>query len=137
MEQYDLVYEGDLAVRCTHASSGSVLLTDAPQEVSGHGKAFSPTDLLAAALGTCVLTVMAMMADRLKVDFSGTNARVVKEMAHTPERRVGMLKVEVHCPRSYPPEVIQKLQEAARGCPVHRSLHPSIDQTILFYWGAS
>ena len=88
-----LVYEGNLRCRLTHGPSGSEILTDAPVDNMGKGEAFSPTDLLAAALGSCMLTVMGIAAGRNNVDLTGTTVQVEKEMVATPVRRIGKITV--------------------------------------------
>ena len=123
-------HEGKLRTRCV--LNGQEILTDAPKEVRGLGEMFSPTDLLAASLGSCILTMMALFAEKLKVDFSGTSLVVEKEM--TP-RRVTKIKVVVKCPHRFDPEITKRLQEAAEGCPVHHSLHPDVQQELVFHWG--
>ena len=98
---------------------------------------FSPTDLVGAALGSCVLTLMGIVAKKLKIDIKGTHVTVVKEMALAPSRRIGKLTMTVKCPFQFPPDVAQKLITAAEGCPVHHSLHPDIEQEFIFLWGVS
>lgn len=131
MTKFAVTYEGDLRCRAQHAESGAVIQTDASKE----GELFSPTDLLAVSLGTCVMTVMAILADRLKVDLKGLRADVQKEMAAAPSRRVGKVVVHLFCPQRYDPDTTAKLEEAGRGCPIHHSLHPDTCQEFIFHWG--
>ena len=91
MVEINVVYEGKLRCKSTHGPSGAVLLTDAPVDNHGQGASFSPTDLVATALGTCMLTVMGIAAERENLDLTGTTVRVVKEMATQPVRRIGKL----------------------------------------------
>jgi len=134
MVQINMVYEGDLHCSVTHAPSGTVLVTDAPKDNQGRGESFSPTDLVASALGTCILTVMGITARTLKIDIQGAHATVEKHMMSSPERRIARLDVTVHMPAGISPEHQQKLEHAAHTCPVHKSLHADIDAPISFVW---
>lgn len=135
MTQIDIQYLGHLRTRCVHKESGAALETDAPKENQGKGELFSPTDLVAAALGSCVLTLMGIAARRLSVDLTGLRLTVVKEMASAPSRKVGRLKVDVYCPQEFDTGVKKKLEEAAMTCPVHHSLHPDVVKEYTFHWG--
>jgi putative redox protein len=128
------VYQGQLHCEATHGPSGTKLLTDAPTDNGGRGASFSPSDLVATALGTCVMTIMGLVADRHQLDLSGTAIRVEKEMASTPVRRIASLKTKVTFPAGLDlqPEMRDRLVAAARKCPVHQSLHPDIDAPIDF-----
>jgi putative redox protein len=128
-------YEGALHCRAVHGPSGTSLTTDAPVDNQGRGESFSPTDLVATALGSCILTVMGLMARTLAIDISGTKARVEKEMAPSPPRRIASLCVEVHVPHDHSADNRLKLERAAHTCPVHQSLHPDIHAPINFRWG--
>src|SRR5689334_23716500 len=96
--EIDLVYEGQLRCRATHGPSKAQLTTDAPVDNHGKGESFSPTDLVATALGSCVMTLMGIVAERNKLDIVGTKVHVVKEMIQQPVRRIGSLKVTVTVP---------------------------------------
>src|SRR5215472_10155953 len=96
--EIDLVYEGQLRCRATHAPSKTVLLTDAPVDNHGKGESFSPTDLMATALGSCMATLMGIVAERNRLDIAGTRVHVVKEMIQEPVRRIGMLRVTIGVP---------------------------------------
>ncbi|EGF27180.1 OsmC family protein [Rhodopirellula baltica] len=128
------VYQGQLHCEATHGPSGTKLVTDAPTDNGGRGSSFSPSDLVATALGTCVMTIMGLVADRHDLDLSGTTIRVEKEMASTPVRRIASLKTKVTFPSGLDlqPEMRDRLVAAARKCPVHQSLHPDIDAPIDF-----
>ncbi|EMI25923.1 OsmC family protein [Rhodopirellula europaea] len=128
------VYQGQLHCEATHGPSGTKLVTDAPTDNGGRGSSFSPSDLVATALGTCVMTIMGLVADRHELDLSGTTIRVEKEMASTPVRRIASLKTQVTFPAGLDlqPEMRDRLVAAARKCPVHQSLHPDIDAPIDF-----
>lgn len=132
--EIDVVYEGDQRCRVTHVASGQTLVTEAPPETTGQPAAFSPTDLLPAALGSCVATVMALVGERRGLDLKGTRVRVVKEMAETPVLRIGSLRVIVGLPpgRIFPLSELSRLERAAHACPVKQSLHPKIKITIEF-----
>ncbi len=130
-------YEGELATRCVHSENGVEIMTDAPKENQGLGRYFSPTDLLAASLGSCMLTLMGMAAKRLNIDIQGTRANVTKEMASAPARRIGKLTVEFFCPLQPSEEEIGKLIQMAETCPVHKSLHPDIVLDFRYHWGVS
>ena len=98
MTEIDIWYEGDLSTRCVHSDNKAEVLTDAPKDNQGLGRVFSPTDLFAASLGSCMLTLMGIAAKRLNIDIKGMRANVTKEMASAPARRIGKLKVEFFCP---------------------------------------
>jgi putative redox protein len=128
-------YQGDLHCKVVHSPSGTVLTTDAPKDNQGRGESFSPTDLVAAALGSCILSVMGIMARSLKLDISGTTAIVAKEMTNTPARKIQKLAVQIHVPHHLAAEDKQRLERAAHTCPVHKSMHPDVQMPIDFTWG--
>ncbi len=130
-----VVYKGEKHCELTHGPSGSVIETDAPKDNNGRGEKFSPTDLMGAALGSCVLTTMAIMAEKDSgtIDLRGARARVVKEMNPNP-RRIARLPVEVEMPKGIKPEDRKRLEAAAHTCPVHRSLHPDVQAPITFVY---
>jgi putative redox protein len=135
MVDIQIEYQGDLHCKATHGPSGAELNTDAPQDNQGRGESFSPTDLVATALGTCMLTIMGMAARTLDIDFSGATAAVGKEMTSTPPRRIERLTVRIHVPRSLSAADKEKLERAAHTCPVHKSLHPDVEIPIEFTCG--
>src|SRR5271165_5581230 len=99
MVKTSIVYEGQLRCALTHEPSGSVIRTDAPKDNMGRGEAFSPTDLVAAALGSCMLTIMGIAAAKHSIDLKGTSVEVGKEMITSPVRRIGSISVTLHmCP---------------------------------------
>lgn len=124
-------YIGDLKCRLTHLTSGSSITTAAPLDNQGDGSTFSPTDLVGAALGSCILTTIAIVAKRRNINIESCSFEVIKEMNADP-RRIGRLPVEVHLPQSLPQDQRAILERAARACPVHRSLHPDIDAPVTF-----
>ena len=127
-------YQGDLHCKAVHTPSGTDLNTDAPKDNQGRGKSFSPTDLVATALGTCMLTVMGIMARTLNIDIAGSTATVEKEMTTAPPRMIKSLNVKIHVPHSISPENKQKLERAAHTCPVHQTLHGNVQMPIEFVY---
>ena len=111
-----------------------MLITDAPADNQGKAESFSPTDLVATALGTCIITTMAIVAKQMDVDLRGTKMSVKKEMATKPSRRIGVLTVVLDIPFSPTAEQKQRLEEVALKCPVHKSLHPDVHMPIEFNW---
>jgi putative redox protein len=134
MVRIDSLYEGDLHTACVHEPSGRQLETDAPRDNQGRGESFSPTDLLAAGLSTCMLTVMGITARRHGWKLEGVRARVEKHMVEDPQRRVGRLDVRVWMPPGLPPESRPVLERAAHTCPVRQSLHSEIAVDVEFDW---
>lgn len=130
------VYQGSLGCVAKHAPSGATLETDAPLDNGGRGSAFSPTDLVATALGTCVLTTMGLVAQRHGIDLTQARVKVIKEMTQSPVRRIASLATEVTIPVAAVPkaEDRQRLQAAAKHCPVHASLHPDVDAPLTFHY---
>lgn len=127
-------YMGDLRVKCTHEQSGASILTDAPTDNRGKGEAFSPTDLVATALGSCAVTIMGIYADTHGLDITGAQVSVNKVMAENP-RRIGAIEMTINMPeRAYPEKHKKGLEVAARGCPVFRSLHPDTEKKMTFVW---
>jgi len=134
MVTIDILYQGDLRCEAVHQPSGTRLNTDAPKDNFGKGESFSPTDLVAAALGACMLTLMGIAARSLKVDLKGTRVTVQKEMVAAPLRRIGGLAVKIAVPTKLTDEQKQKLEQAALTCPVHQSLHPDVQMPVEFLW---
>src|SRR5687768_12182337 len=112
MVEINVRYDGQLHCEAVHGPSGSRLPTDAPKDNMGKGEAFSPTDLVATALATCVLTTMGIVAQRHGIDMSGATARVTKEMVSTPNRRIGRLAVYVKMPRKLSEDDQKRLENA-------------------------
>src|SRR3978361_845607 len=113
MVAIELEYQGDLHCKAVHGPSSTELNTDAPKDNQGRGESFSPTDLVATALGSCMLTVMGIMARTLDIDITGTTASVEKEMTPTAPRRIASLAAKIHVPRTFSPELQQQLERAA------------------------
>ena len=135
MVEISISYEGQLRCTALHGPSGTTIHTDAPKDNMGKGEAFSPTDLVATALGSCMLTTMAISAARHNIPFEGATSRVGKEMVTTPLRRIGQLTVEIVVPKELPPDDERRLRAAALACPVHKSLHPDVKIPVTFFWG--
>jgi putative redox protein len=129
-------YLGDLRTDSTHLQSGNRLITDAPTDNMGKGEAFSPTDLLATATGTCILTTMAIVAQRDNIDLAGSEIEVTKIMTQTPPRRVARLEINLKMKSNIAlsPEDVKKLENTAHKCPVSLSLHPDVEQVLMFEW---
>ena len=134
MVEVKIDYEGGLHTRAVHGPSSAVLQTDAPVDNQGRGEAFSPTDLLAAALGSCMLTVMGIVAQRHDWRLEGARARVEKHMVEDPTRRVGRLVVELDFPALIPESARETLLNAANTCPVKQSLHSEIEIDLRPHW---
>jgi putative redox protein len=134
MVEVNIIYTGELRCMATHQPSGTVLITDAPKDNQGKGESFSPTDLVATALGTCMLTIMGIAAKTMQIDLSGTKVVVDKNMVANPTRRIGKLGVTIDVPTPLGEEQRQQLITAAMSCPVHKSLHPDVHTPIDFLW---
>ena len=127
-------YEGNLRTRAVHLGSGSTIVTDAPTDNNGKGEAFSPTDLVATSLASCMLTIMGIIAERDGIDLKEAYAEVVKVMSKNP-RRISKIGIKIHLNgRSIKSIERGKLERAAKHCPVGGSLHPEIDQEVLFIY---
>jgi len=135
MVEMNIAYEGNLRCLATHGPSGSTLRTVAPKDNQGDGSLFSPTDLVATALGTCMLTILGIVARRHDIDLSDVTVKVQKEMATTGIRRIARLPVEFRLPIDLTPEQQSMFEEAAMKCPVHKSLHTEIQSPVTFIWG--
>jgi putative redox protein len=127
-------YTGKLKTEMIHGPSGVALRTAAPVDNQGDGSSYSPTDLVAAALGSCMVTTMAIVAERHGLDLSGVSFRVEKDMTDAPPRAIARLPVEIHMPAALAPEDRQCLERAAHTCPVHRSLLPEIEKDVRFVY---
>lgn len=122
--------------RAEHGPSGTELVTDAPADNQGRAESFSPTDLVATALGTCILTTMAIVAERHGWDLRGASANVVKEMQKEP-RCIARLVVEVHIPGAFDERARTTLERTALTCPVHRTLDGRVDMPLRFTWATA
>ena len=135
MTQINIIYQGNLRTECTHTGNGQTIVTDAPKDNHGKGEYFSPTDLAAAALASCMITIMGIEAQKINVDLNGTKASVTKEMTTTAPRRIKKLTVKITCPQDFEFETRARLERAALGCPIKHSLHPDVEQECTFEWG--
>ena len=134
MVEIEAIDEGGLHTRVIHRPSGQAITTDAPKDNQGKGETFSPTDLVAAALGSCLLTTMSIVARRHNLDLAGTRARVIKEMTTTGPRRIRSLDATVTFVTRFDEAQRVLLERAALACPVHHSLHPDLHAPIRFVY---
>ncbi len=129
-----VAYEGNLRTRLTHLHSNTEILNDAPLDNQGLAQAFSPTDIVATALGSCMMTVMGIKARNMELNLEGTEIHITKVMASEP-RRIAEVHATVNFPKG---EFSEKdrtiLENTARNCPVAKSLHPDIKQNMVFNW---
>ncbi|MDR9457258.1 MAG: OsmC family protein [Salegentibacter sp.] len=126
-----VVYKGNLRTEAEHLQSGRKMITDAPVDNHGKGEAFSPTDTVATALATCMLTVMGIKAEEMGIVLEGTQAEITKTMAENP-RRISKIEVNLDFPYVYSDKQAKILEHTARTCPVLQSLHPEIEKNITF-----
>jgi uncharacterized OsmC-like protein len=125
-------YSGNLRTQLTHLKSGNTVTTDAPLDNNGKGEAFSPTDLVSAALSSCMMTIMGILAEREKIELAGLQSKVEKIMSAAP-RKIAEIKIHFHHPNLIATDVQkQKLKQAAVTCPVALSLSSELKQTISF-----
>jgi len=129
-------YLGELRTDCTHLQSGTHINTDAPTDNQGRGEAFSPTDLVANALGTCIVTTMAIFARREGIDLTGSALDVTKIMTSQPPRRIARIEIELTLRASPLPDETTRarLEQIAHTCPVAISLHPDVEQAVNINW---
>ncbi|MBK7641977.1 MAG: OsmC family protein [Planctomycetes bacterium] len=136
MVEIQIRYEGGLRTRAVHGPSAAALHTDAPLDNHGKGESFSPTDLVATALGSCMLTVMGIVAQRHGWKIEGSRVRVEKSMVSDPVRRIGKLEVWLTMAGEHDERARATLERTAHTCPVHQSLLPSVEIPVHFEWGA-
>ena len=131
-----VLYTSALRTQATHLQSGSIIETDAPKDNQGKGERFSPTDLVATALGSCMATIMGIAARTHDIDIEGVKIDIEKIMIADPQRRIGEIKAFFHFPadKQYNDKERKILEQAARTCPVFLSLHPDTKKTIDFNW---
>jgi len=134
MVKISINYEGGLRCTAKHGPSGTTVVTDAPVDNHGKGESFSPTDLVATALGTCMATIMGIVAERHQLGLAGMKIEVTKEMSTDTPRRIARLTtaIDIPLPANHPQR--EMLERAALTCPVHQSLHPEIDKPLEFRW---
>jgi len=127
-------YIGNLKMELEHGPSGSRLVTAAPTDNMGDGSSFSPTDLVAAAIGACMITTMGIVATRHGIELGATHFRVEKHMTTEAPRRIAALPVAIHAPAAWTAEQRQLMERTAHTCPVHRSLIPEVDKPVVFVY---
>lgn len=129
-------YLGELRTDCTHLQSGTRIHTDAPTDNQGRGEAFSPTDLVANALGTCIITTMAIFARRQSIELKGSRLDVTKIMTSQPPRRIARIEIDLvlHTESMPDEETRIQLEKVAHTCPVAISLHPDVEQVVRIRW---
>ena len=134
MVKIEIEHPGGLHSEALHTQSGTRIFTDAPLDNGGKGTSFSPTDLLATALGTCMTTTMELYAKSNGFSIDGAKAVVCKHMVSQPSRRVGLLEVQVQMPLSGHHPQREALEKVALNCPVAKSLSPEIQMPVSFSW---
>jgi uncharacterized OsmC-like protein len=134
MVEIHLDYEGDLHCNAVHLPSGTRLSTDAPVDNNGRGESFSPTDLVATALGACMATVIGIVAKRKEISVEGMKVAVRKFMSEDQPRRISKLELDLDIPLPADHPERKLLESAARGCPVHHSIHPDIEVKMNWKW---
>jgi uncharacterized OsmC-like protein len=134
MIEIQLTYEGDLHCSAVHLPSGSTLVTDAPVDNNGRGQAFSPTDLLATALASCMATVIGIVAKRKDITVDGMTVVARKFMSDAPPRKIQRLEIVLNLPLPANHPERTTFESAARGCPVYQSLHPDTDVQLQWNW---
>jgi putative redox protein len=127
-------YEGSLRCSVSHEPSATSFRTDAPIDNNGKGEGPSPTDLCAAALGSCMGTIIGMQMEQLGFDLSGMRIEVNKEMSNYGPRRIIRLTTEIWLPGKFDNKTKRKIEFAAKSCPVHHSLSSEIDKPVIFHW---
>lgn len=133
MATIETIYQGTLRTQAKHLQSGTEILTDAPLDNQGKGEAFSPTDLLAASLGSCMLTIMGIAGKEHQINIDNASCAITKIMAAQP-RRVGEIIIDLKFPETYSDKEKKILERAGLTCPVYLSLHPDIKKTVNFGW---
>ncbi|MDA7868135.1 OsmC family protein [Akkermansiaceae bacterium] len=136
MVEIQIDYEGLLRCSAEHIPSGNKVTTDAPVDNEGRGESFSPTDMVATALGTCMATIMGIVARQREIDLKGLRLIVLKEMSAELPRRIARLDVEIHVPVAGDHPDRKVLENAALTCPVQHSIHPEIEVNIDWRWQA-
>ena len=134
MVNVSITYTGDLHCDASHGPSGSTLATDAPTDNKGKGESFSPTDLVATALATCMATTAGIAAQDHGIDLSGMSVKIEKHMSKDAPRRIVGLPSEVHIPLSSKIPQRALIENAILNCPVHKSLPPEIERPTKIFW---
>ena len=131
MSTSKIIYKNNLRTEAQHIASGQKIITDAPLDNNGKGEAFSPTDLVATALASCMITIMAIAAEKNGINISGTSASVKKIMGTNP-RTISDIVIEIKMSKDLALKDRKRLEKAALACPVHKSLHPDMNKEITF-----
>lgn len=128
-----VTYKGSLRTEAIHVQSGNTIITDAPIDNHGKGEAFSPTDLVATALASCMLTIMGIVANRNHLKINGTTAEIEKIMGANP-RRINEIKINIRFNENFDKKTKRKLENAALTCPVSNSLSEKLNESIKFIY---
>ena len=128
-----ITYKGGLRTKALHIQSGNSIVTDAPIDNQGKGEAFSPTDLVATALASCMLTIMGIVAERNSIELKGTTAEVEKIMGTMP-RKISEIKIKILFNKNFDKKTKRKLESAALACPVSNSLNKNLEESIKFIY---
>jgi len=131
MSTSKIIYKNNLRTEAQHIASGEKIITDAPLDNNGKGEAFSPTDLVATALASCMITIMAIAAEKNGINISETSASVKKIMGTNP-RTISDVVIEITMSKDIALKDRKRLEKAALACPVHKSLHPDMNKEITF-----
>ncbi|BBI16970.1 OsmC family protein [Neochlamydia sp. S13] len=134
MVKVTVLYTGELHCQVIREDPRAILETDAPLDSGGTGVSFSPTDLMASALATCIATTLALYAQRKNWDVTGMRLEVEKSMTTQPIRRIGNIVIKIQIPQDFSLEQKQALERIAASCPVHHSLHPEVKVELIFCW---
>ncbi len=134
MVTFTLTYDGSFRCSAIHGPSGTRIATDAPKDNHGRGESFSPTDLTATSLASCMITTMAIQTRSDGLVLEGIRAEVEKHMTSTPPRRIARVVVRLHMPTGIPLPARDKLTKIAHACPVALSLHPDVVQDVSFVY---
>jgi len=128
-----VIYQGGLRTQATHIRSGNTIITDAPVDNKGKGEAFSPTDLVATAIGSCMLTIMGIKADEMNINIEGATAEVEKIMGTEP-RRIAQVNILINVPISTDEKTKKILVKSAMTCPVDKSISETMIRDVKFTW---
>jgi putative redox protein len=134
MPTIETIYPGDLRTEATHILSGNMLLTDAPPDNQGRGEYFSPTDLVATALGSCMTTIMGIAAKTHGFNIDGTKLVITKIMTTEPPRKISEIVIDITFPMNYPDKVKKIIDFSVKNCPVALSLHPDLIQRVTVHY---
>jgi uncharacterized OsmC-like protein len=129
----EVIYKGELRTEATHIKSGSIIITDAPIDNQGKGEAFSPTDLIATSLASCMLTIMGIKAKKMNLKIEGTSAKIEKIMTYQP-RKIAQINIMINVPTPADEKTKNIIERVARTCPVDMSLSNDIKREIIFQW---